>query len=397
MARKVTAMDTRLAAAVTADVAGVSVSAFCVERGISRQTFYKYRRRFAMEGLDGLEERSRAPQRSPQRTPEAVEDLIVEWRKRLAEDGLDAGASSIQWHLHRRLTELGWDVKTPSQATIWRVLDRRGLIVPEPQKRPHTSWHRFEASAPNEMWQADWTYWVVDDHPDAVAILNYLDDHSRVCLRATALETVTSENAWETWCQAASEWGVPSRQLTDNGVAFSGKLRGYEVLFEANLRAAGVQPVTSRPFHPQCCGKVERFQQTEKKWLRKQPRCRDIDDLQARLDTFAEIYNYRRPHRGIGRITPIERWQATPPITNHGIALPSPQLRADVVTDHRGIVRAHSWRIHVGINHAGQPATVWIDGTHAVVFTGNQLARALELNPTSSYQPSGLPRGRHRD
>jgi Transposase and inactivated derivatives len=310
-------MDVRLAAAVTGGE--INVSAFCRERGISRETFYVWRRRYALErDLAALEPRSSVPKRSPNRTPVEVEDAVVALRKELDEAGLDAGAATIQWHLGRRGMRA-----VPSVATVWRILVRRGFVVPAPEKRPKASWRRFEAAAPNELWQTDATKWVIGI--GQVEILTFLDDHSRLVTACRAVMTATTENTWETFCSGAELWGLPSGQLSDNGLNFSGRLRGYEVAFEINLRAAGVRPITSRPYHPQTCGKVERFQQTLKKWLRRRPLARDLVELQVQLDSFIDYYNRERPHRGIGRVTPCERWSATPKIINAGLVLPAPQ------------------------------------------------------------------------
>jgi transposase InsO family protein len=364
----------------------INVAAFCREVGISRQTFYVWRRRFAEEGLAGLEPRSTAPQTSPGRTPVEVEDLIVELRKGLEEEGLDAGAATIQWHLGRR--GLG---RVPSEATIWRVLVRRGFVVPAPAKRPKSAWRRFEASAPNELWQTDATKWVITG--GQVEILSFLDDCSRVITGCRAVMTATCENTWATFCQAATAWGLPFGQLSDNGLNFSGRLRGIEVDFEANLRAAGVRPITSRPFHPQTCGKIERFHQTLKRWLRARPLAADLNQLQAQLDTFIDHYNTARPHRGIGRVTPLERWNARTPAVNPGHGLAGPRRRAQVVIDARGHAVARPYRIHLGVDYTGQPAEVVFDDTHAAVFINGRLIRHLELDPTRAYHPSGRPPG----
>ena len=388
MAGKVAPVDVRIVAAVTGGE--VNVSAFCRERGISRQTFYEWRRRYQAEGLAGLEPRSSAPATSPHRTPAGVEDAVVALRKQLVDEGLDGGAGTIQWHLSRRD-----DVsRVPSQATIWRILVRRGFVVPEPRKRPKTSLRRFEAAAPNELWQADATKWTIAT--GQVEILTFLDDHSRLVTGCRAVPTATTDNTWETFSHAVDNWGLPSGHLSDNGLNFSGRLRGHEVAFEVNLRAAGVQPITSRPYHPQTCGKVERFHQTLKRWLRRQPLARDLAHLQTQLDRFIAIYNTERPHRGIGRTTPLERWHATPRAVNLGLALPAPHQRTTVTVDRQGLARAAPWVFHVGVDHIGQTARVMFDDTHAAVFIDNRLVRHLELDHSRRYQPSGLPRGGRR-
>jgi transposase InsO family protein len=73
----------------------------------------------------------------------------------------------------------------PSVATIWRVLSRRGFVTPQPQKRPRSSWRRFQAELPNECWQADTTHWALADGTDA-EIVNMLDDHSRLLVASRA-------------------------------------------------------------------------------------------------------------------------------------------------------------------------------------------------------------------
>src|SRR4051794_23751088 len=117
MARREVPMSVRRAI-VEVDLASVNVCAFCRDHGISRDTFYEWRRRYAGEGEAGLESRSRAPGRVANRTPVAVEDLIVELRKELDGDGHDAGAITIESWLRRQLPADA----VPSPATIWRVL-----------------------------------------------------------------------------------------------------------------------------------------------------------------------------------------------------------------------------------------------------------------------------------
>lgn len=387
MARKVAPVDVRLVAAI-AD-SSINVSAFCREHGISRETFYAWRRRYRAEGMVGLEPRSSATKTSPGRTPTAVEDMIIALRKELDEAGLDAGPATIHAHLVRRRARV-----VPSVATIWRILVRRGFVTPQPRKRPQASWQRFEASAPNELWQTDVTKW--DIAIGQVDILTFLDDHSRLVVGCRAVRSATTEITWDVFCAATQRWGLPHGQLSDNGLNFSGRLRGFEVAFEINLRAVGVRPITSRGYHPQTCGKIERFQQTLKKWLRRQPLARNLRQLQKQLDWFVEYYNTQRPHRAINHNTPLERWSATPAITNPGIALPAKPRKLDITVDDQGMVRCRPWLIHVGVDYAGRVTTLHIDDTHATIYLDDQILRHLEIDHTRSYQPSGKPRGRPR-
>ncbi len=394
MARKVVPVSVKATAAAYAldDQArrSINVSAVCAQAGVSRAAFYIWVKAVQERGLEGLEERSRRPHSSPQRIAMATEEAIVRLRKELLEDGLDHGATTIQWHLGRR-SEVE---QVPSVATIHRVLVRRGLVVPEPGKRPRRTLRRFVAPAPNELWQIDHTDWVIAT--GVVKIINIVDDHSRVAIRCRAVMEATSEAAWTTFSEGARDWGLPAGTLSDNGLCFSGKLRHFEVYFEAQLRDAGVRPITGRPYHPQTTGKVERFQQTLKRWLRRQPLARDLAELQDQLDRFVLIYNFERPHQGIGRAIPIECWQATPAAGPAATALAHPDYTArenTVIVDVAGRVHADPFRIQLGVEHAGRQALVVIDQHHANVFINGALIRHLELDHTRSYQPSGRRRG----
>jgi transposase InsO family protein/transposase-like protein len=396
MAGKVMAM--RAIAAVTAFVAGeaMNVGQVCEEVGISRQSFYKYVARCRVEGLAGFEPRSRRPLTCPQAVAAEVEDAVIGWRKQLADGGLDHGATTIQWHLGR---DERFTAKVPAVATVHRILVRRGFVTPQPEKRPKSSWRRFEAPAPNEWWQIDSTDWVIAAAPGLIKIFNIVDDHSRVACASRAVEEATGEQAWSVFGSAAQQWGLPAGVLSDNGLCFSGKLRGFEVLFEAKLRDAGVRPITGRPYHPQTTGKVERFQQTLKRWLRRQDRrhglARDLAELQIRLDTFQRYYNEERPHQGIGRITPLRRWLASPPVSA-GEPLPHPGPRPQphpVKVNATGIVRINELKIGVGVRWAGCDVTVILDQRHATIFSGGQLIRHLQIDRTRTYQPTGRRRG----
>jgi transposase InsO family protein len=388
MAGKVASMDVRLLAAVTAtSLAGVDVRSLCVEHDVSRTTFYKWRRRYREEGLAGLEARSRRPRSSPGRIGDDLEDEIVRLRKALADRGVDNGPESIQWELG----QLRWP-RVPSVATIWRALARRGQITPQPQKRPKASLRRFEAPAPNELWQIDATEWTLADGT-TVEIINIIDDHSRLAIASRAVASTTTKVAWNTFAAATDRYGLPVGCLSDNGLAFSGRLRGFEVVFEANLRAAGVRPITSRPRHPQTCGKVERFQQTLKKWLRVNGPCPTLAALQRELDRFRDYYNHRRPHRGIGRVTPATRWAGTAKAAPVDGPIPPPQRRTRVVINDGGVAKLNRLEIGIGVDHAGRPAEIILDGTHAAVYIDGNLIRHVEFDLTKRYQPSSAKRG----
>src|SRR5262245_10540033 len=105
-------------------VEGRSVREVAAAHDISRSWLYELLARYRAQGEDGLQPRSKRPRSSPTAVSSAMEEEIVALRKSLAEEGLDAGAYTIRYHLlvrHRRHTRV-----VPSVATIWRVLSRRG-------------------------------------------------------------------------------------------------------------------------------------------------------------------------------------------------------------------------------------------------------------------------------
>lgn len=375
-----------------ADGAQVNVAQVCAQAGVSRQFFYNQLARYRCGGLEGLEPKSRRPLSSPNATSLEVQERIVKLRKELSDAGLDHGATTIQWHLGRAKD---LNALVPAASTIHRILVERGQVTAQPKKRPKTSWRRFEAPRPNEWWQIDAMDWVIA--AGLVKIFNIIDDHSRVAAKSRCVHEATTVEAWTTFCQAAQVFGLPAGVLSDNGLCFSGKLRGFEVLFESKLRDAGIRPFNGRPYHPQTTGKVERFQQTLKKWLRKQPLAADLVELQAQLDEFCQIYNHERPHQGIGRQIPIERFDASTAATPATEPLEHPvfagDLRRHAQADDRGNVHVNNLIINIGSRYAGSEAVVITDPTHASVFINDHLVRHLTIDPTRAYQPSGNKRG----
>jgi transposase InsO family protein len=278
--------------------------------GVSQGWVSRLVARYRAEGEAAFEPRSRRPKSSPRAIPEATAALITELRKELAGQGLDAGPQTIAWHLeHRHQIQV-------SPATISRYLARAGLVVPEPAKRPKSSYIRFQAEQPNECWQADFTHYPLAGGT-GTEILSWLDDHSRYALSVTAWNRVTGPIVLATFRAAVAAHGAPASTLTDNGMVFTTRLsggKGGRNGFEHELRRLGIKQKNGRPNHPQTQGKAERFQQTLKNWLAAQdPQPTTLTELQALLGAFTAIYNHQRPHRSLPhRATPATAYQTRP-------------------------------------------------------------------------------------
>jgi transposase InsO family protein len=372
-------------------VEGRSRSEVAATYGVSRRWVITLVQRFLAEGEPGLQPRSRRPRHSPGRTPQAVEDEIITLRKDLDRGGHEAGAATIAAHLQQR------HGRAPAVSTIWRILSARGFVTPQPHKRPKSSWQRFCADAPNERWQTDITHYRLADDSD-VEILNILDDHSRLCIDSRARRIFTAGDVDTVFTAATSTYGDPARLLSDNGAVFTGAPRkGGRVALELTCHARGIRLVHSRAYHPQTCGKVERFHQTVKKWLDRQPRPVTLRQLQALLDTFRAYYNNQRPHRALDRRTPVQAYQARPKAVPTGTPIDTGhyRVRHDRIDNSGVITLRHNSRLHhigLGRRHAGTRVLVLVRDLHIRVLTDTgELLRELTLDPTRDYQPQDRP------
>lgn len=369
---------------VELDLDGLNVRELCREHGISTWFFYDLRRRFAAEGEAALVPRSRAPRRVANRTRPEIEDAIVGLRKELDEAGLDSGPATIGYHLRAVLGDPD-GTRVPSESTIWRVLVRRGFVVAQPEKAPKHAHRRFVAGRANECWQIDDTPWMLADGTP-VKIINIIDDCSRVAVCSRAVFECSGAAALDAVFDGAHQWGLPERMLSDNAKAFRHTLSGA-------LRELGVAAGHSRPYHPQTCGKVERFHQTVKKYLDAQDRPATLAELQDQLDSFRAIYNHQRPHRALGRQTPAHVWDHTPKSgpAAHPLGAPTTIHHSTVASDGRVSAakfdNTRTIQINLGKTHAGQPATILTTGLACHVFIHGRLARKLTLDPSRRYQP----------
>lgn len=383
------------------------VAHVAAQYGVSQSWLFELVARYKAEGETAFEPRSRRPKTVPRTTPAEVVDLIVEYREKLTATGLDAGPDTIAWHLthHHGVTV--------SRATISRYLQAHGLVTPEPKKKPKSSYIRFAAAMPNQTWQSDFTHYRLrrpDGRPGAdTEILSWLDDCSRFALSVTAHHRVTGAIVLRTFRETVAEHGTPASTLTDNGMVFTTRLSqgkkgaGTRNGFETELRRLNIVQKNSTPGHPTTCGKVERFQQTMKKWLRGQDeQPTTIDDLQALLDAFVEEYNDHRPHRSLEhRATPATIYTTRPkatPSTGDRDDDTHDRVRHDKV-DKAGKItwryRGEMYSIGIGRTHTGTRVIVLAQDLEIRVIDAvtGELIRELVLDTTKRYQGTGRPPG----
>jgi transposase InsO family protein len=366
--------------------------------GISKSWVGKVMARYRSGGTEAIKRRSRTAARITNRTPDELEDRIVAMRKHLADAGFDAGAGTIHYHLGVDGTDV------PSIRTIHRVLVRRGFVTPQPRKRPRSSFIRFEAQLPNECWQSDVTHWTLADGTD-VEIINFIDDHSRLALASKVHRVTTARIALKVFTQAAGHFGYPEALLTDNGCIYTASHRGGRAALESDLLARGIVFKHSRPYHPQTCGKVERFHQTLKTFLAKQSKAATLVELQAQIDRFIAYYNDVRPHRAKGRKTPRFAYEARDKARPSGPKISvgvDTRIRHDVIDTAGKVTLRYKSKLHhigVGRDHRGKRVIILRAGLNIrVISSDGELLRELTLDPSKNYQARGEnpgpPKGR---
>jgi hypothetical protein len=208
----------------------------------------------------------------------------------------------------------------------------------------------------------------------------------------------------DTFRAAVREHAAPASTLTDNGMVFTTRYsggRGGRNGFEHELRRLGVQQKNGRPNHPQTQGKVERFRQTLKNWLRAQPaQPASLAQLQALLEEFTSYYNTQRPHRSLPH-------KAVPAAIHTARPKPAPgnrgtdthdRVRRDIIDTTGCVTLRHGGRpYHIGIGrtHARTHVLLLIQdlGVRVIDAATGELLRDLTLDPTRNYQPTGRPPG----
>jgi transposase InsO family protein len=393
VALKVVSMEElKLVVLLEPERTGASVAEVCRRHGISRASYYRYRRRYLDEGVEGLEPRSRRPRSSPGQIEALLEVEIVTMRKRHPRWGAR--------RIHGELARAGWE--PPAVATVHRALKRNHLVAAQPPRRRKAD-KRFEREYANDLWQIDATQIPLAD-ADPVWVVDVLDDHARFLLAALAVASPTGEAAWACFVAASAAYGLPRQLLSDNGLSFTGRLFGVQVAFERKLAEAGVELINTAPAHPQTLGKLERFHRTLKEWLQDEGPALDLEHLQLLLDRFRAHYNSERPHQGINNQTPAERYlpgrSVEPTLGELTLAEadktpsypPHAQLRK---VDGRGIVGYDGLGIIIPRRYAGATVRVLEVGELVHIYLGDQLIRALAPDRSKRYQKLGN-RGRRR-
>lgn len=294
----------------------------CRRFGISPKTGYKWLDRFQELGVTGLVDQSRRPVHSPQRTSEKIESLILDVRK---EHSAWGGRKIHRWM--KRHTNVS---AIPSISTITEILRRHGKLDPA-ESLKHQPWQRFEAPAPNAMWQIDFKgHFMMTAgrcHP-----LTILDDHTRFSTGVYACANEQRLTVQECLVHSFRQYGLPEIILADNGAPWGSVVNERRVTtLAAWMMRLGIRVIHSRPYHPQTKGKNERFNRTLNEEVITQRVFHDLQQCQSSFDQWRTMYNCERPHEALSLDVPASRY------------LPStrsyPEVLPLVAYDSRDIVR----------------------------------------------------------
>ena len=295
--KEVTRMSLRLEFVTLARKEGSYLTEICRRFGISRKIGYKWLERYDLEGIMGLQDRSRRPQTSPRRTPDPMEEAVLAVRQ----EHDTWGGRKIK----ARLQTLGWQ-DVPAASTITEILRRHGCIDLE-ESGKHKAWNRFEAEAPNALWQMDFK-----GHFEAAEgrchPLTVLDDHSRYALCLQACPDEKEITVRQRLILVFRRYGVPEKILVDNGSPWGSDGEHPFTLLTVWLMRQGIQVLHSRAYHPQTLGKDERFHRTLRAEVSQYCAGLNLEVCQERFEGWREVYNFERPHEALEMATPASRY-----------------------------------------------------------------------------------------
>ena len=223
-------------------------------------------------------------------------------------------------------------------------------------------------------------------HPLALAdgtgveILNFIDDHSRSALASHALHVFKGPTSTAVPRTSPPPTAIPPALLTDNGAVFTGRTAATAASpSRSTLHARGIVFKHSRPYHPQTCGKVERFHQTLKKWLSPNHQRAPLAALQTQLDTFRRYYNHRPTAPRAPRPTPAQAYtarpKATPTAPHARRTLPRPPRHASTTPACSPCATTAACTTSASAAHAG---------THVLILVHDLDIRVLDA-PTANY------------
>lgn len=264
--------------------------------GILPSTFYRWVDRYRQGGVEALEDRPSKPDRVWNRIPDAIRQQIIDL------------ALAVPELSPREVATRFTDTKAyfVSEASVYRLLKAHDLITsPAYIVIKASDEFKDKTTAPNQLWQTDFTYLKVIGW-GWFYLSTILDDFSRYIIAWKLCTTMKAEDVTATLDLALAASGCASarvahkpRLLSDNGASYiSAELAEW-------LEKKGMAHVRGAPNHPQTQGKIERWHQTLKNRILLENYYLP-GDLEAKIDAFVANYNHNRYHESLNNLTPAD-------------------------------------------------------------------------------------------
>ena len=278
-----------------------TVADLCQRHGISRETFYVWKRRRASRDARWFEARSHAVARCSHATSGLLADRVIATRRRFPH----FGPKKIKaWLATKHPTE-AW----PAASTIGDILKRAGLV--EARRRRRRAIAQGEVVAPataaNEEWAIDFKGWFRTSDGTRCDPLTITDAASRFLIEVRIVEPTWAgvRGALE---RVFDEVGLPAAMRSDNGAPFGSSGAGGLSALSVWWLKLGIEPRYIPPSSPQDNGRHERMHRTLKAETSKPP-ATTAGEQQQRFDAFRRHYNEERPHEALEQVPPVSRWQ----------------------------------------------------------------------------------------
>lgn len=264
--------------------------------GVPRTTFYRWYNSYLQGGLEALEDRPPKPSRVWNRIPDEIRDRIVHMA--LEDPDLSPRELAV------RFTDT--QAYFVSEASVYRLLKAHDLIAsPAFVVIKANDEFRDKTTAPNQLWQTDFTYIKVIGW-GWFYLSTILDDYSRYIIAWTLCTSMKASDVTDTLELALQASGCDRvevrhkpRLLSDNGASYiSSELAEW-------LDDNGMDHVRGAPYHPQTQGKIERWHQTLKNRILLENYFLP-GDLKAKIGRFVAYYNHHRYHESLSNLTPAD-------------------------------------------------------------------------------------------
>lgn len=381
-------LEERIAMFRDYDTGAFKIAELCQRYGVSRETFYVWKRRRDAGEERWFEERSRAPEHRPHATPESQIVQIVAMRERFPR----FGAKKLLSKLEETRPNTDW----PAASTIGDILKREGLIVARQRRRRPVPVGEIVAGAhkPNGEWSIDFKGWFRTRDGERCDPLTVEDTATRYLVETRIVEP-TRAGVRLALQRVFAEAGLPEAIRSDNGSPFGSTGAGGLSSLSVWWLRLGIEPRYIRPSSPQDNGRHERMHRTLKEDTACPPAA-TLREQQARFDAFRRHYNEERPHEALGQTPPARHWR--PSRRQLPRRLDEPWYDADHEVRRvrpPGTIKWRGEQVFIGEALAGELVGIaeLESGGHIVRFSGRDLG---VIGPDLRFLRFAPPRARLR-